>query len=221
MCRRLPRAHAEGGFTLVEVLVSLMIMAIMAGMAWQGVDGIVRARDASQQRLERTMRLNTVMAQWEQDLVSIQGTSGIDVAKDAVPALDFDGGTLRLTRRTPDGLQVVAWSLRNGEWMRWAGPAQTTVAGLTDDWMRSQQLLGNEALQLRAISGLAQWQLYFFRNNAWTNAQSTGDVVERPPGGGPGIAALPTGVRLVLTFADGSGMTGTLTRDVELGPQPK
>ena len=51
-------------------------MAIMAAMAWQGVDGIVRARDASQARLEQTLRLNTVIAQWEQDLASLQDTRG-------------------------------------------------------------------------------------------------------------------------------------------------
>ena len=37
---------AQRGFTLVEVLVALLIMAVMATMAWQGVDGIVRARSA-------------------------------------------------------------------------------------------------------------------------------------------------------------------------------
>ena len=62
------------GFTLVEVLVAMVIMAIMAVMAWQGVDGIVRTRNASQQRLATTLRLNTVIAQWDQDLASIQET---------------------------------------------------------------------------------------------------------------------------------------------------
>ena len=56
------------GFTLVEVLVAMVVMAIMAGMAWQGVDGIVRTRSASQARLEQTLRLNTVIAQWDRDL---------------------------------------------------------------------------------------------------------------------------------------------------------
>ena len=40
------------GFTLVEVLVALVVMSLLAVMAWQGVDGMVRARDASQRRLE-------------------------------------------------------------------------------------------------------------------------------------------------------------------------
>ena len=71
------RTPRQGGFTLIEVLVAVVIMAIMSLMAWQGVDGIVRARDANQLRLEQTLRLETVVAQWEQDLASLQETSAV------------------------------------------------------------------------------------------------------------------------------------------------
>jgi general secretion pathway protein J len=205
--------RSDRGFTLVEVLVALMIMAIMAGMAWQGVDGIVRARDASQGRLELALRLNTVLAQWEQDLGALQETP-------STPALLFDGATLRLTRRAEGGLQVVTWSLRAGNLQRWAGPVATGSSVLQESWMRTQQFLGNEPGQLRALTGLSQWQLYFFRGNAWSNAQSSGDVAA-PAAGASGVArqSLPSGVRVVLGFAPGSGLGGNLTRDVALGPQ--
>ena len=62
---------SEHGFTLVEVLVALTLMAVLAGMAWQGVAGIARARTASDERVESTLRVNTVLAQWEQDLQSV------------------------------------------------------------------------------------------------------------------------------------------------------
>lgn len=204
------------GFTLVEVLVAIMVMAIMAGMAWQGVDGIVRSRDASQQRLDRTLRTNAVVAQWEQDLSSLQDTG-------AVPALAFDGATLRLTRRTGGGMQVVAWTLQpdssGSTWLRWAGPAATTQGELQDGWLRSQQLQGGEPTQLRALSGLSAWQVYFFQGNAWSNAQSTGNVAAPSAGASaPARQALPSGVRLVLNFAQGSGVSGNLTRDALIGP---
>jgi len=209
------RAH---GFTLVEVLVALLVMAMMAGMAWQGVDGIVRARRAGEQRLEQTLRLNTVVAQWEQDLAAVQETND-------VPALTFDGATLRLTRRVDKGVQLVAWSLRpapdgsGNAWWRWSAPPVTTAGALQEDWLRSQQLQGLESGQLRTLDGLLQWQVYFFRGDAWSNAQSSADVAAPEEGASaPPRQVLPTGVRLVLAFAPGSGRLGTLTRDTLLAP---
>ena len=215
------RGAAHAGFTLVEVLVAMVVMAIMAVMAWQGVDGIVRTRDASQARLEQSLRLNTVIAQWDQDLASIQDSS-------AVPeALKCDGASVRMVRRTPDGLQVVAWSYRpdesGGAWVRWAGPSVTTTGALQDSWLRSLQLQGGEPGSLKALSGLAGWQVYFYQTNGWANCQSTGNVIAPAPTAGipaPVAArtALPNGVRVVLSFAPGSGLNGDLTRDTLLGP---
>ena len=210
------------GFTLVEVLVAMMVMAIMAGMAWQGVDGIVRARDSSQGRLEQTLRLNTVIAQWQQDLASIQDTAVVPTA------LSCDGASVHLTRRTPTGLQVVAWTLRPGNagsgasWQRWAGPPVTTTGALQDSWLRSLQLQGDEPGTVRTLSGLSQWQVYFYQGNSWSNCQSTGNIAAVAPAASAASAvfrqALPKGVRIVLSFAEGSGTSGELTRDTVLGP---
>lgn len=211
-----PPDRQARGFTLVEVLVALVVMAIMSLMAWQGVDSIVRTRDANQVRLEQTLRLETVIAQWEQDLAQIQEST-------AVPALTCDGQSVRLTRAAEGGLQVVAWSLRPGDlgshWQRWAGAPTVTSAGLQDAWLRTQQFQGNEPDQLRALSGLEQWQVYFFQGNAWANCQSTGNAAAPASGAvGPARTALPSGVRVVLSFAPGSGLTGSLVRDVRIAP---
>ncbi len=221
------------GFTLVEVLVALVVMAIMSLMAWQGVDGIARTREANEARLEQTLRLQTVISQWEQDLAALQESS-------AVPALTCDGQSVRLTRRTDGGLQVIAWSLRpdtNGSvWQRWAGPAVTTTTALQSSWLATQQFQGNEPGQVRALGGIDQWQVYFYQGNAWANCQSTGNVLTPAPAlapasasasaaaaaasapAGPPVQALPSGVRLVLAFAAGSGMAGSLVRDTLIAP---
>ena len=212
-----PRLRPQAGFTLVEVLVALMLMAILSGMAWQGLDGISRARVATQARVDQTLRMNTVLAQWEQDLQSLFDTA-------TVPALAFDGASVRMVRRQPEGLQMVVWSLREQRWLRWAGPVVTKAEALQESWLVSQQLLGNEPAQLRMQEGLAAWQVYFYRGNAWSNAQSSAGAaapVPVAPGASAPVAArtpLPTGVRVVLEF-EGAGMAGKLTRDVLLGPQ--
>ena len=89
------------GFTLIEVLVALVIMATMAVMSWRGIDALLKSRDIAQSHLDQTVRLQTVLAQWEQDLRSLQDSR-------VVPPLSFDGASMRITRQQALGMQVVA-----------------------------------------------------------------------------------------------------------------
>ncbi len=209
------RARA-GGFTLVEVLVALLVMSVMAGLAWRGIDGLARAREATQANLETTERINTVVAQLEADLQALYdpdasagtaGSAGSSGGGGPVPALSCDGSTLRLTRVAEGGVQMVAWQLRSPLWMRWASPVVQHAGELQDQWLRSQQLLGNEPGQLRLLDGATGMQIYFFRGNAWTNCQSSA-----------GTAGQIRGVRLVLTLTQ--PREGTVTRSIALGAQP-
>lgn len=189
------------GFTLVEVLVALAIMAVLAGLAWRGIDGLVRAREATTQAVDRAARLNTILSQWQQDLESVQDTG-------AAPALQFDGRHLRMTRRAEGGIAVVVWTLADGVWQRWASPPTTHMQALQQAWLRSQQLLGTEPQQVRLLDGISDWQLYYYRGNAWSNAQSSAGTANTPTG-----TDLPDAVRLVIDTA-----TGRLTRDLMLLP---
>ena len=235
-----PAVGPRRGFTLVEVLVALVIMAVVAAMGWQGVAGMSRAREIATAASERTLRLSAVVGQWEADLAAVYDSP-------QVPGLSFDGASLRIARRTEDGVQLVVWSLREGLWRRWPGPVSRRAGELQQAWLASQQLQGNEPDQLQLLDGVTDWQLYFWRGQGWSNAQSSGDVVERPraaalaasgasspeggasaPGGGsapapapspvganPTRTPLPSGVRLQIDLPE-----GRILRDVMLSPAP-
>ncbi len=171
------------GFTLVEVLVALLVMAILATMAWQGLGSVIRSRDATREALDQTQRLSTVITQWEQDLQAVYDTQ-------AVPPLSFDGRALRLTRRAEGGVVLVTWSVNSGTWQRWLSPTVTRVADLQDAWMASQSLMGNEPGNLQVLKAVSDWQVYFHRGGTWTNPQSSGDLAVGP-GASSGAAAAP------------------------------
>ena len=232
-----PGVGPRRGFTLVEVLVALVIMAVVAAMGWQGVAGMSRAREIATAASERTLRLSAVVGQWEADLAAVYDSP-------QVPGLSFDGASLRIARRTEDGVQLVVWSLREGLWRRWPGPVSRRAGELQQAWLASQQLQGNEPGQLQLLDGVTDWQLYFWRGQGWSNAQSSGDLVERPraaahaasgasspeggasaPGGGASApiatssngarTQLPSGVRLQIDLPE-----GRILRDVMLSPAP-
>jgi general secretion pathway protein J len=207
------------GFTLVEVMVALLIMAVLTTMAWQGIDGLMRAREGAQRSGEAALRLGTVLAQWEQDLTQIQQSN-------AAPGLRFDGASLRMTRRGPGGIQLVVWTLQGGTWYRWAAPPVTRIQDLQEWWIRSQQWSAIQGDALKMLEQVESQQVYFFRGNSWSNAQSTGDYEQpptpppappnpddpKPPIGGEN-EALPSGVRVVLKLP-----SGLLTRDLLVRP---
>jgi general secretion pathway protein J len=202
------------------VLVALALMAVLASMSWQGIASVADAKRASDERVNATLRIGTVLAQWEQDLGQLHDTA-------LVPAISFDGQTLRLVRRQADGLQLVAWALREGRWTRWSSPVVSRAGGLQEAWLASQQLLGNEPDQLTLMEQVAVWQVYFYRGNAWSNAQSSAGVT--PAAAAAAASApvaqrteLPTGVRLVLTVRAATAEDApahAITRDLLLAPQ--
>ena len=209
----MPSQHGrQSGFTLVEVMVALVVMAVLATMAWQGVEVIMRTQTGTRTAMDKILRTNTVMSQWDQDLQGIQQAQ-------ALPGLSFDGTHVRMTRRTDQGLQLVVWRLSAGRFERWAGPATLRQADLQEHWLRSQQLQGDEPGTLRALEGVTALQVYFYQRNGWANAQSQGDFLPSPFGGASAAQQaelLPDGVRLVLAFGE-----ATLTRDVLMPPHPQ
>lgn len=211
------------GFTLIELLVAISLMALMAVLSWRGLDGISRSQQRLQQHADDVLTLQATLTQWGADLDAL-------VSQPGVPGLDWDGRTLRIVRRssaTPgDGLVVVAWALRSsgegqGQWLRWQSPPLTDRSQLDQAWQQAAIWAQTPSTQdrLREVRTVPveQWQVFYYRNNAWTNPLSSADRADAsaaaPNTAGTTGQALPDGVRLVLTLSAGQAVSGTLTRD--------
>lgn len=215
-----PGHRRARGFTLVEVLVAMFVMALMSALAWRGLEGVLRGRDAGREAIDRTVLLTTVLSQWQTDLQSLHQNNSLP------GSLTFDGRTVRLTRLTEGGVQLVAWWLDGSRWNRWASPPTTRSGDLQQAWLRSQQLRADDPANVPLLDGMVAPQVFFYRGNAWSNAQSTGDLetvesATQPPGAASApqrirlapVEQLPAAVRLILTL-DGK----TLTRDIVVVP---
>lgn len=209
------------GFTLIELLVAISILALLAVLSWRGLDGMSRAQAQTQARADELLTLQAGLAQWGADLDTV-------VQIPQVSAIDWDGRALRLTRRSTvspyDGLLVVAWTRRNvdgnGKWLRWQSPPLRTRGELQEAWARAAQWAQNPGDEERkrevVITGLDEWQIFYFRSDAWTNPLSSDGATSASvsaAAAAAGVSNIPDGVRVVLTLPQGQALSGVITRD--------
>ncbi|HUR88479.1 MAG TPA: prepilin-type N-terminal cleavage/methylation domain-containing protein [Ramlibacter sp.] len=217
----------QGGFTLVELLIALFALSILAVLSWRGLDGMTRAQSITEARSDETLALQTGLAQWGADL------DAMDQVAPGIKAIEWNGRVLRLTRRSTtqstEGVLVVGWTRRivgdRAMWLRWQSTPVTTRGDLDAAWQRadlwSQNQAGADAAREVAVTPIEDWQVFFFRDNAWTNPQSSGISIfataTAAAPGAPGVPGTlwtpPDGVRLVLILAPNQAVSGTLTRD--------
>jgi len=211
------RRARPSGFTLVEVMVALVIMAVLSALAMRGMDALMRAKDAALASTDRTLKLNTGMSQFEYDMSMV-----VD-SKVLPKAIMFDGATLRIARRTPQGIELVLWTLQDHRWQRWASAPAIHLSELTDAWMRSQQWGAVSGGALTVLDNVDDFQVYVCNPAAantpgcsWNNVQSTqgaaggGNPQQCPQGQLPPCTQAPTlqpnGIKIVLKVPEGEIM---------------
>ena len=131
---------SQQGFTLIEVMVAIMLMAVVSLIAWRGLDSVTRADQHLQASSEQTEVLLRALNQMQRD-ISLHASVELvatDVSQDEAPkteglaavtvrSSDSKGFRLDVIRSAPmagDGLQRVRWWLKGDSLYRAAAPAR-------------------------------------------------------------------------------------------------
>jgi general secretion pathway protein J len=111
---------------------------------------------------------------------------------------------------------VVAWTLRNNQWLRWQSAPVQTRAALQQAWTQAERWGQNPSSDDAALETLLvpldAWQLTYFRGNAWTNPLSSAGNTDAKSNA-PSQGALPDAIRLQIDLPASTGVRGRLTLD--------
>lgn len=155
------------GFTLVELLVAISILAIVAVLGWRGLDGIVRARERLTEQLEATRGMQLAFAQMQSDCEQIVRPESVQNR----PFLLASNDRLTLVRNVfvenePSSLQVVAYRVVNGVLTRRESLGTRDLSQLDIVWMAMiSDTDSNVAVPLQ--TGVAAMQVMTWENNGW------------------------------------------------------
>ncbi|AJY41466.1 prepilin-type N-terminal cleavage/methylation domain-containing protein [Burkholderia humptydooensis] len=128
-----PRALARArGFTLIEMLVAIALLAVIALLSWRGLDATIRGRDGIASNLAQTRLLGRYFSQLQFDLLNL-------VTADEVfgPPLRILPNELVMVRHLgvgggPTQVQVVRYQLRGRELVRSASRPLASLAEVED-----------------------------------------------------------------------------------------
>jgi general secretion pathway protein J len=211
------------GFTLVELLVAISILAIVAVLGWRGLDSIVRARVALTQQMETTRGMQLAFAQMQSDCEHIAQRDVVDQRPYLLIGADrFTLVREVFTENQPSRLQVVAYRIVNGTLIRRESQPTRDLVQLDALWQAvTSDADSNPAVALQV--GVTGMQVATWLNNSWrqggvdpgANAAGTAQQPQLPDQGAPQQATNePTGMQVAL---QAQGLQAPMVKSFLLG----
>ncbi|WP_319558043.1 type II secretion system minor pseudopilin GspJ [Thiomicrorhabdus sp.] len=166
------RVDRQSGFTLIELLIAIAISAVLAVVAYQSVQSVVKVEEGLDRHSERFQAIQRAFWWMQQDIVQAAPRPIGDGLGSNLPAMQYRSDLgLELSRVadfvTPNGssgLLRVGYRLNNGTLYRLVWP----VMDRAPDTEASQTALltGVTSFQVRFLNEQKQWQ------QVWPNESS-------------------------------------------------
>ncbi|AOK21912.1 general secretion pathway protein GspJ [Burkholderia ubonensis] len=164
------------GFTLIELMIAIAILAVVAVLAWRGLDQIMRGRD----KVSSAMEDERIFAQmFDQMRIDARRAATDDEA--GQPALGVAGNTLQIVRAfdapgAAPRLQVIRYRIAAGRVVRYASPPLADANRLRDT-LKNPDVEGWSAVALMGGVGAIDAKLYVPRVGWTTNVQTADEAL--------------------------------------------
>ncbi|VBP30149.1 PulJ/GspJ family protein [Burkholderia pseudomallei] len=150
--------HGARGFTLIEMMIAITILAVIAILSWRGLDQIIRGREK-------------VAAAMEDERVFAQMFDQMRI--DARRAATDDEAGQPAVRVAGDTLQIVRYRISNGRVVRYASPPIGDVNALRDALRGGDTEGWSEVALMRGV-GMINARLYVPKVG-WTTSMPDAD----------------------------------------------
>ncbi len=165
--RRSAAAAIEQGFTLLELLVAVSILALISLISWRGLSALAQTRERLQPQNEAVRAVLAGFGQMQLDLSQVPLNANLfALPGQPLHLLSIDGHTslqmLRLAP-SPDGsaasaVQTVLYTVRDGALLRQNTSAQRSYAsGATDAVQEVALVPAVDDMQIRVWRTTAGW----------------------------------------------------------------
>ena len=203
------------GFTLLELLVAITVLAVVSMIAWRGLDSLVSTRERLEPEVDEVRSLLTTFGQMERDLTQVPNPAFLGLATSPLNIRIVDGDQLiELARVAGTSLdratevQTVFYRIVDGTLVRQATPPLPAFDRVNVENFETARLLNNvRSMSVRVWQTPTGW-VSPFASEAGTVPQTpavpgTPAAVPGTPAAAPPAPTAPPGIEVTLSRTDG------------------